>query len=271
MEEQKSSDVGEKVGTFVSSAVNRILNLIMILVIIALVALVAWFWHNNQLLEQKVEGLQDEVERFEGMSLGGEDEDVVVKEDIKVEEDVEIVENETVTNDIVSNEVIDELKTYKNDELGISFSYPKSLGKIINSNNEKTIFVFSEDENGSMLGGHSENYWKNTKIPEHMFDPAITYTGFIANKSLKSIWIEKLNGDLNWRDDYKITPNGNCTYLISNAGLPTAKAPEGLIYRAICNLKSSKMEGFNFSFGFGEKIDISEKEFIKMIESVKVY
>ena len=65
MEENTQS----KVGTFLSSAVSRVISIVMILIIIALVALVAWFWHNNELLEQKNIDLQDRMNKFEEMNV----------------------------------------------------------------------------------------------------------------------------------------------------------------------------------------------------------
>lgn len=60
--EEKSPN---KVGSLVSQTVNRLISLVMILIIIGLVVLVAWFWHQNELLKQSNESLQERVEKFE--------------------------------------------------------------------------------------------------------------------------------------------------------------------------------------------------------------
>ncbi len=145
MEENTSS----KVGTFVSSAVSRILNLVMILVTIALAGIVVFFWNKNQLLEQGNSNLQDQMDRLEEMNSQAKVEDAAIKGG--VEENIEIIENEAVTNDIVSNEVIDDLKTYKNEKYGYSFQYPKNA-KISQPNGiEDGSCVYVEYKSGTAV------------------------------------------------------------------------------------------------------------------------
>lgn len=279
MEEQTSN----KVGAFVSLAVNRILNLIMILVIIVLVVLVAYFWHNNQLLEQKVKGLQDEVEKMEKINLSSEDRDVVVRENGEKDSDEKMLSvdpAEQFNFDEYEGDKYSsyEWTSYKNNKLGIFFEYPKNLGNVTNFKNQETVFVFSEDKQGSMLGGHSNDYWNKTKSPEHGFNTHITCTGF-DSQSIKSVWLGSLDlkaDDRKGNGRYKISSNGNCAYTTNYIGYSTINTtlenPEGLIYHAICNLKSSEMSGFNIMFGNDQKPPkISKKDFIKMIESVKIY
>ncbi|MCK4635979.1 MAG: hypothetical protein KAT32_03875, partial [Candidatus Moranbacteria bacterium] len=81
-----------KIGNFVSSAVSRIISIVMILIIIALVTLVAYFWHNNELLKQKNIDSQEKIEKFEEMNNQAGSRDVVVGREESEKEIVEDVE-----------------------------------------------------------------------------------------------------------------------------------------------------------------------------------
>ncbi|MCK4635951.1 MAG: hypothetical protein KAT32_03730 [Candidatus Moranbacteria bacterium] len=123
-----------KIGTFVSSAVNRIISIVMILVIIALVALVAYFWHNNELLKQKNIDSQEKIEKFEEMNNQAGSRDVVIKENIEEkvsgkesknmeDDDVVLDKNSIVENKVITNEKV----YFEVKELGVKFLVNKEL------------------------------------------------------------------------------------------------------------------------------------------------
>ncbi len=258
-----------KVGTFLSSAMHKFISIIVVLVIIGLVSLVAWFWHNNQLLEQRTNDLQDQMNKFEEMNDQAKVRDVVIKEEVegKVAENVEIKKDEVTVNNTTPSENTEELITYKNDELGISFDYPKNWGEVNKSkfdgSNKSEYFVFSNLKN-AYLGGLHNDYWVNG--PERggsLIDPQ----GFKIKSSYpnnsKKIIIDLSSS----KDTYKVSSSNMCAYSTSKEWF------DGKVYYAICNLeKNEKLSGLNFAFGSNNELpEISEKDFINLVESVKVY
>ncbi len=110
MEENTSS----KVETFVSSAVSRILNLVMILVTIALAGIVVFFWNKNQLLEQKTKTLQEQNDNFTEMNDQVKSGDIEVKEEMGANKEV--------------GKNISEWRTYKSDKYKFEIKYPNNWG-----------------------------------------------------------------------------------------------------------------------------------------------
>lgn len=156
-------------------------------------------------------------------------------------------------------------KTYENDELGISFSYPEEWGEVedISDFSEIRKFSFSnmKDSVYVELGGFTDEYWKGGE--KGRGGMLIDARGFIDGKILKEYGVNSWESD-----NYKITSSKNCAY-------STAKEwYGGKVYHAICNLKSEKISGFNFGFGEktgGKPLNITEEDFVNLIESVKLY
>lgn len=162
MEEKKSSEIGNKVGNFVSTAVTRIINLVMILVIIALVALVAWFWHENEVLKNDIKNLNEKIEDFEKMSSMDESQDVVVEEKIKEESktttnvttESEVANN---TNDVVDSSNINKKVYFEIKELGVKFLVDEDFAKNLTYTivNQNTV-NFSTKELNSIKGNNCD-------------------------------------------------------------------------------------------------------------------
>ncbi|MBT6753542.1 hypothetical protein HOB25_00955 [bacterium] len=152
---------------------------------------------------------------------------------------------------------------YKNSELGISFSYPDIWGEvkeeIFDSSGKSEYFKFSNLKN-SQLGGLHKGYFDNGI---GRGGSLMDYDGFAEESLLKDYGD---NGKTTWdNDDYQANSSNVCAYSTHKLWF------DGYIYHAVCNLKNNKVSGFNFAFGTNVELpEISKKEFIKLIESVKV-
>jgi cell division protein FtsB len=174
-------------------------------------------------------------------------------------------------NQIESPQVeIEGWKKYTNEELGISFSYPKEWGEVkrekFDAINKSEVFAFSNVK-ASVLGGHHDDYWKNHpgRGPS-----LVDSDGFrlVEGKILG----KKTNEDFaKYCDcDYSASDSGFCVYTTNLLWFGTTEK-DGLAYHAVCNLNNKKISGFNFAFGGNvDPVGVKKDDFIKVIETVVV-
>jgi hypothetical protein len=151
----------EKVGNFVSSTISKIVNAVIVVLIIALVGVIGWFWHNNEILKTENEILQEnasdsknELKKVEEKSKDLEVKNVEVKE-------VKEVKNEIVTKNNKDFQNTSNWKTHNLGYLGhIQFKYPENwntkgyfrrLKEKEDSNQEKNSVYIEEGVCESML------------------------------------------------------------------------------------------------------------------------
>lgn len=154
-------------------------------------------------------------------------------------------------------------KNYNIEEFGISFSYPAYWGDVekgvFDGSGKSEYFEFSNLKN-SQLGGTHKNYFDN-EIGRG--GALIDYNGFIEGSLLKDYGN---NGETTWNNDnYQISSSTVCAYSTRKDWF------DGYVYHAICNLNNEKMSGFNFAFGANNELpEISKREFIELVESIKI-
>ncbi len=141
-----------KVGTFLSSAMHKFISIIMVLVIIALVGLVAWFWHNNELLEQRTNDLQDQMNKFEEMNDQAKVRDVVIKEGVRNDENVKNSIQEGSQNSSSKNDTV--IATENNNKME-KIVLPEGSFKKVNYGYEGDFYIkgYAKIENRKNRGG----------------------------------------------------------------------------------------------------------------------